>query len=65
MPELGISDVSLPTPARLTGSRAGSLIPITGGAHLLSNQPHLVGGEAVHHAAVVDVALPDYHIRHL
>ena len=42
----------------------GSLIPITGGAHLLSNQPHLVGGEAVHHAAVVDVALSDDDIRH-
>ena len=32
--------------------------------HLLSNQPHLVGGEAIHHAAVVDVALPDDDIRH-
>ena len=58
---LRISNVnSLPPRARHTGS----LIHITGEPHLLSNQPHLVGGEAIHHAAVVDVALPDDDIRH-
>ena len=31
---------------------------------LLSDQPHFVERQAVHQAAVVDVTLPDDHIRH-
>ena len=32
---------------------------------LLSDEPDLVVGQPVHQAAVVDVALPDDHIRHV
>ena len=31
---------------------------------LLCDQPNFVERQAVHQAAVVDIALPDYHIRH-